>query len=49
MTRRSSARQVMLNNRAHTVIGVMPPGFKFPEIAELWVPLALDTKSWTRN
>jgi putative ABC transport system permease protein len=27
----------------------MPPGFKFPEIAELWVPLALDTKLWTRN
>ena len=27
----------------------MPPGFKFPEIAELWVPLALTPQSWTRN
>lgn len=42
-------RQVILNNRQHTVKGVMPPGFKFPEIAELWVPLALDTKLWTRT
>jgi putative ABC transport system permease protein len=42
-------RQVLLNNRSHIVKGVMPPGFKFPEIAELWVPLALDTKLWTRN
>src|SRR5262249_17287805 len=31
-------RTITLNNRLHTVIGVMPPGFKFPEMAELWVP-----------
>ena len=42
-------RQIILSNRPHTVKGVMPPGFKFPEIAELWVPLALDTKLWTRT
>jgi putative ABC transport system permease protein len=40
---------ITINNRPRTVIGVMPPGFKFPEIAELWVPLALDTRRWTRN
>ncbi|MEK6322886.1 MAG: ABC transporter permease [Acidobacteriota bacterium] len=40
---------VLLNNRSRTVIGVMPPGFQFPEVAEAWGPLALDTKSWTRN
>jgi hypothetical protein len=27
----------------------MPPGFKFPETAELWVPMALNEKLWTRN
>ncbi len=42
-------RQVILNNLPHTIKGVMPPGFKFPDIAELWVPLALDTKMWTRT
>ena len=42
-------QKIMINNRSRTVIGVMPPGFKFPEIAELWVPLALDTRRWTRN
>ena len=32
-----------------TIVGVMPPGFKFPERAELWVPMALNEKLWTRN
>ena len=32
-------KTLMLNEIAHTVIGVMPPAFKFPEQSELWVPL----------
>jgi putative ABC transport system permease protein len=27
---------------AETVIGIMPPGFWFPEEADLWLPLALN-------
>jgi putative ABC transport system permease protein len=27
----------------------MPAGFKFPDTAELWVPMALNEKLWTRN
>ncbi len=42
-------QNVVLNNRPRTVIGVMPPGFKFPEEAELWVPLGLDTTMFTRT
>jgi len=42
-------QKITLNNYPHTVIGVMPPGFKFPEVADLWIPLALDTRRWTRN
>jgi putative ABC transport system permease protein len=32
--------QVQVNGRALTVVGVMPPGFRFPEIHDLWLPLA---------
>ncbi|MGQ0646995.1 MAG: ABC transporter permease [Gemmatimonadaceae bacterium] len=29
---------MQINGQPHTVIGIMPRGFKFPETAELWVP-----------
>ncbi|MEJ7811114.1 MAG: ABC transporter permease, partial [Gemmatimonadaceae bacterium] len=32
-------RAVRINGEPHTVIGVMPPDFAFPERSELWVPL----------
>jgi putative ABC transport system permease protein len=30
-------RRVRVNGRAHTVVGVMPAGFRWPEGAELWI------------
>ena len=33
-------RAIQVNSRPHTVIGVMPPRFKFPENQYLWLPLA---------
>ena len=33
-------RNVKVNDVAATVIGVMPEGFKFPDNADLWMPLA---------
>jgi putative ABC transport system permease protein len=33
-------RSVSVNGRPHTVIGVMPPRFAFPETTRLWVTLA---------
>jgi putative ABC transport system permease protein len=33
-------RAVSIDGRPHTIVGVMPPRFAFPEIARLWVPLA---------
>ncbi|HEX9367492.1 MAG TPA: ABC transporter permease [Vicinamibacterales bacterium] len=33
-------RTIQINSKPYTVIGVMPPKFKFPENQYLWVPLA---------
>jgi putative ABC transport system permease protein len=33
-------RSIVINSRPHTVIGVMPPRFRFPNNQLLWVPLA---------
>ena len=32
-------RTVKLEGRSHTVVGVMPPKFSFPDEAEFWLPL----------
>ena len=42
-------QRIVLSNRARTVIGVMPRGFRFPDIADLWVPLALTPQRFTRT
>ena len=34
-------RTVYINAEPHTVVGVMPPQFGFPERAEIWVPFRL--------
>lgn len=33
---------IVVNDRARTVIGILPPGFKFPERDELYMPLRWD-------
>ena len=38
-------RQIRLNDETYTVIGVMPPAYKFPYEAELWVPIGLEESS----
>ncbi|MEX2272227.1 MAG: ABC transporter permease [Vicinamibacterales bacterium] len=32
-------RSVLINALPHTVIGVMPPRFEFPELQKVWVPI----------
>ena len=31
-------KRILINEREHSVIGVMPAGFRFPERSDLWVP-----------
>ena len=33
-------RTILLNGEQLTVVGIMPPGFQFPNKADLWIPLA---------
>src|SRR5688572_4738744 len=35
-----AGRAINVNGRPHTIIGVMPPRFAFPETQRLWVPIA---------
>jgi predicted permease len=32
--------EIRVSGRPHTVVGVMPPGVRFPEDAQLWLPFA---------
>jgi putative ABC transport system permease protein len=42
-------RAVTINDRPHTVVGVMPPGFRFPDRAELYLPLRLTVAQVERS
>ncbi len=40
---------ITLNGLAHTVVGIMPPGFGFPERSELWTPLVVNNPGQNRG
>ena len=42
-------RAISVNGVAHTVIGVMPPRFAFPETHKLWVPITNYVSTQLRN
>lgn len=47
-----TGREIKLNNKSVTVIGVLPPDFAFPpdnQKADLWLPLALDAQNAARG
>jgi predicted permease len=37
-------RTIELNSEKHTIVGIMPAGFRYPSNAQLWVPLDMDAK-----
>ncbi|HEX4630374.1 MAG TPA: ABC transporter permease [Chthoniobacterales bacterium] len=47
-------KQVQISSRPITILGVMPPGFEYPEQTQIWVPSAVniseesrDNRSWS--
>lgn len=35
-------RSVLINGRATTIVGVMPPAFRFPMLQQAWLPMVVD-------
>ena len=42
-------KPTLLDGREYTVVGVMPPGFNFPDRGELWVPFQTDASAESRG
>jgi hypothetical protein len=42
-------KSIMVNDRARTVIGVLPPRFKFPLIDQLYMPFRPDPQTQLRS
>lgn len=40
--RRELDQPLLLNDKPYTVVGVMPPGYVFPEYADVWIPTGVD-------
>ncbi len=38
-----------LDDTTHEIVGVMPPGFRFPNVGQIWTPLALDPDTEQRD
>ena len=41
-------RTLRLNGRVRRIVGVMPAGFRWPEIADFWIPMGIDPVTDTR-
>jgi len=40
---------IPINGRQVTIIGVMPKGWRFPEVCDIWMPLQMDAKDHPRG
>jgi len=41
--------KIRIENTPHTIVGVMPMSYRFPESANLWIPFTLSTKGVARR
>src|SRR5262249_26107584 len=42
-------KQLRINGRTRTIVGVMPPGFLWPETQDFWIPYGFDPKEEHRG
>jgi len=42
-------KTVLLNGKQTTIIGVMPPGWRFPEASDIWIPLQISPLDFPRG
>ncbi len=42
-------KTLRLDGKQYVIIGVMPPGFDYPDQTALWKPLGMVAKDWQRN
>jgi len=42
-------KTILLSSEKYTVIGVLPPGFDFPDPVDVWVPMALSAEQWRQR
>jgi putative ABC transport system permease protein len=42
-------KTIQLNGKQTTIVGVMPNGWRFPEISDIWTPLQLEEKEYQRG
>ena len=42
-------KAITLDGRSYSVIGVMPPGFDYPNTTEVWTPLGWEPRQHSRN
>ena len=42
-------KTIPINGKQRTIIGVMPKGWRFPEVCDLWMPLQMDEKEHPRG
>ena len=47
--RAAVGKTIPINGKQVTVIGVMPQGWRFPEICDIWMPLQMDEKDHPRG
>jgi len=39
-------RPILLSGEKYVIVGVMPPGFDFPDRVDVWIPMAFSAEQW---